>query len=227
MKLSLTTIAVSAALAASALAQTNAVISRQGTNVVTRTNGTLTWSNGFNFTGTAAAATISNLFNGNSLPSGAAVAGVPLTADGAGGSSFGSQREWLARQTTNGPTVTNGTTTSSLVISNVPSGLYWVQGQMNSTASAGRTWTFLAPNQVFGPRNLLGWFESGGVSGFFNTATNLSANADGGTGARNISISGPMLFTNTTTISFNISVSGATNTAQVLSNSFLFLRKLD
>jgi hypothetical protein len=170
---------------------------------------------------------LGSLATNNSVPSGASVAGVPLTADGAGGSSFGSQREWLARQTTNGPTVTNGTTTSSLVISNVPSGLYWVQGQMNSTASAGRTWTFLAPNQVFGPRNLLGWFEIGSASGFFNTATNLSANADGGTGARNIAISGPMLFTNTATVSFNVTISGATNTAQVLSNSFLFLRKLD
>jgi hypothetical protein len=227
MKLSLTTIAVSAALAASALAQTNAVISRQGTNVVTRTNATLTWSNAFRWNNsTNAATTISNLFASNSLPSGAAVAGAAYVADGAGGSSFGSQREWLARQTTNGPTVTNGTTTSGLVISNVPSGLYWVQGQMNSTATAGRTWTFIAPNQVLAPRNLLGWFDNGSSTGFFNVATNHLANADGGTGARNISISGPLLFTNTATVSFNVTVSG-TNTAQVLSNSFLFLRKLD
>jgi hypothetical protein len=202
-------------------------IGRSGTTVVTDTNAALTWSNAFAFTNGADATTRTNLFSTGGVPSLAAVAGAAYVADGAGGSSFEAQRIWLVRQTTNGPTVTNGTTTSSLVISNLPAGLYWINGQMNSTATAGRTWTFLAPNQVFGPRNLLGWFDNGSAAGFFNAATNLSANADGGTGARNISISGPLLFTNTATVSFNISVTGATNTAQVLSNSFLFIRKLD
>jgi hypothetical protein len=182
---------------------------------------------GLGYLGTNAATTIANLFASNSLPSGAAPEGAVLTA--VGGQYVGVLRpNYLARQTTNGPTVTNGTTTSSLVISNVPAGLYWVQGQMNSTTvGGGRTWTLVAPNQVFGPRNLLGWFDSGIAAGFFNSSTNLLANADGATGTRNIAIAGPLMFTNTATISFNVTVSGATNTAQVLSNSFLFLRKID
>jgi hypothetical protein len=98
------------ALATAAVAQTNATITRQGTNVVTRTNGTLTWSNGFNFTGTAAAATISNLFASNSLPSGAAVAGTPPLADGAGGTAFSTPTQW---------TVSSGTVTSNAPALNV------------------------------------------------------------------------------------------------------------
>jgi hypothetical protein len=104
MKTILTLVAL-AALAATAAAQTNATLTRQGTNVVTRTNATLTWSNAFRwnnstnaattrdnlglgYLGTNAATTISNLFASNSLPSGAAVAGAINTADGSGGSSY-------------------------------------------------------------------------------------------------------------------------------------------
>jgi hypothetical protein len=188
--------------------------------------------NGLNFYGTTAATTRTNLGLGslatnNSVPSGALPAGIPLLTDGAGGSVFPSQREWLVRQTTNGPVVTNGLTTSSLVISNVPAGLYWIQGHIDSTANATRLWQFIAAHQVLNPRNLLVWFGTGSASGFFNSATNMHNNADAATGVRPAAINGPLLFTNTTTVSFNISVTGATNTAQVLSNSFLFLRKLD
>lgn len=182
---------------------------------------------GLGYLGTNAATTISNLFGSNSLPSGAAVAGAAYVADGSGGSSFEARRTWLARQTTNSQIVTNGTTASTLVISNVPAGLFWVNGQMHSTATASRNWVLLTPNQVYGARNILGWFDTGGSASFFNASTNIQSNADPATGTRNIAIAGPLLFTNTATVSFNVTVSGATNTAQVLSNSFLFLRKLD
>jgi hypothetical protein len=169
---------------------------------------------------------LGQLATNDAVPSGAASSNSILRADGSGGSTFVADGVYLARQTTNGPTVTNGTTTSSLVISNVPAGLYWVQGQMNSTATTGRNWLLLTPNQVFSPRMLLGWFETGGAGGFFNASTNMQANNDGATGARNIAIAGPLLFTNSATVSFNVIVS-STNTAQVLSNSFILLRKLD
>lgn len=167
-----------------------------------------------------------NVFTGGGVPA----AGVP---DGSDYKAVAGQGTWvpsttyLVRQTTNGPIVTNGTTTSSLIISNVPAGLYWAQGHMLSAATAGRTWIFLAPNQVLGARNLFAWFDSGGGGGAFNSSTNLNWNNDGASGSRNMAFAGPLMFTNTATVSFNVTVSGATNTAQVLSNSFIFLRKLD
>lgn len=166
------------------------------------------------------------LTNG-SVPSGAASSNSILRADGAGGSAFVAENVFLARQTTNGPVVTNGAATTSLTISNIPAGLYWVQGQLNSTTTTSRLFQLTATHQVLGPRNVFGWFDSGGSAGFFNSATNMHNNTDGASGTRNGAISGPLLFTNTATVSFFVSVTGATNTAQILSNSFLFLRKLD
>jgi len=183
-----------------------------------------------NLTSPAAARTNLGVTVASNLPapwSGAAASNAILRADGAGGSAFVADTFFLARQTTNGPVVTNGAATTSLTISNIPAGLYWVQGQLTSTSTGSRLFQLSASHQVLGPRNLLGWFDSGAASGFFNNATNMHNNSDAATGTRNASITGPLLFTNTATVSFFVSVTGATNTAQILSNSFLFLRKLD
>jgi hypothetical protein len=85
--------------------------------------------NGLNFYGTTAATTRTNLGLGslatnNSVPSGAAVAGTPALADGAGGTAFSTPTRWTVSSgtvTSNAPALTvsqtwNSTNTNDLVL---------------------------------------------------------------------------------------------------------------
>lgn len=217
-------------LLSAALAQNIGLVTDTNGNVITRRTNTLVWSNSLRFTPltnadsrTAIIGTDGALTAGNP-PSGAAASNSILRADGAGGSTFVVEGVYLARQLTNSAIATNAETASDLSISNVPAGLYWVSGQMQSSATSGREYRFKASAQVLSPRNMLFWFSTGGASTAFGTATNFQNNSDGSTGTRDASITGPILLTNSSTITFNISSSG---TNQVLSNSFFYLRKLD
>lgn len=239
MKTLLTALLFAATLTG-AWAQSIGLVTDTNGNIVTRRTNTLTFTNpltwttnvvaatrtnlGLGWAGTDPATTLSNLFASNSLPSGAAASNSILRADGAGGSTFVVEGVYLARQLTNSAIATNAETASDLSISNVPAGLYWVSGQMQSSATSGREYRFKASAQVLSPRNMLFWFSTGGASSAFGTATNFQNNTDGSTGTRDASITGPILLTNSSTITFNISSSG---TNQVLSNSFFYLRKLD
>jgi hypothetical protein len=221
------------AFATSGMAQVRDMVTDTNGNIITGRTNELTFTNNLRFTPltnansrTAIIGTNGALTAGNP-PSAAAASNSILRADGAGGSAFVGDGIYVARQRTNGATVSpNNATNTDLIISNVPAGLYWVSGFMESEASAGRTYVLAASNQVIGPRAMLAWFSSGGAASFFNSATEMRQNADGSTGSRVASIAGPLLFTNSTTVSFYTLVSG-TNTVQVLSNSFLLLRKLD
>jgi hypothetical protein len=226
----LSAIVLAALMASSAMAQNIGLVTDTNGNIVTRRTNELVWSNNLRFTPltnansrTAIIGTNGALSAGNP-PSAAAASNSILRADGAGGSTFVAEGVYLARQLTNSASTTNAETASDLSLSNVPAGLYWVSGQMQSSATAGREYRFKASAQVFGPRNMLFWFSTGGASSAFGTATNFQNNTDGSSGTRDASITGPLLLTNSSTITFNIS-SGGTN--QVLSNSFIYLRKLD
>jgi hypothetical protein len=197
-------------------------------NIVTRTNAPITWSNAFAFTGTNAATTRTNLFATGGVPSGGASANAIYRADGSGGSSFVSDTFFLARQLTNSAVVTNATAAfGSLTISNIPAGLYAVQGTVVRTnVGGGVRYRITASNQVLAPRNVLGWNSS--AAGFYSVSTNMLNDSDAAAGLRDWGIVGSLLFTNTGTVSFFIENSGAaTNTFQILTNSFIFLRKLD
>jgi hypothetical protein len=226
----LSAIVLAALMASSAFAQNVGLVTDTNGNVVTRRTNELVWSNNLRFSPltnansrTAIIGTNGALTAGNP-PSGAAASNSILRADGAGGSTFVAEGVYLARQLTNSASTTNAETASDLSLSNVPAGLYWVSGQMQSSATTGREYRFKASSQVFSPRNMLFWFSTGGASSAFGTATNFQNNTDGSSGTRDASITGPLLLTNSSTITFNIS-SGGTN--QVLSNSFIYLRKLD